>query len=134
VRSKESGDQILSQRLAPVVQATSIDEFYLDLTGTDLLFGKSLEVTANRILETVREKTKISVSIGGATRRMIAKFSSGVAKPRGVHIVQTGQEMEFMKRLDLADIPGVGPSLVEALRKRGLVRIEDALGGPGKVA
>ena len=116
------------ERLAPVVQAASIDEFYLDLTGTDRLFGEPLEVTANRIRETVLEETQISVSIGGATRRMIAKLASGVAKPGGVHIVPTGQEAEFMKRLDLADIPGVGPSLVEALRKRGLVRIEDALG------
>ena len=116
------------ERLAPVVQAASIDEFYLDLTGTDRLFGESLEVTANRIRETVLEETQISVSIGGATRKMIAKLASGVAKPGGVHIVPTGQEAEFMKRLDLADIPGVGPSLVEALRKRGLVRIEDALG------
>jgi len=116
------------ERLAPVVQAASIDEFYLDLTGTDRLFGESLEVTANRIRETVLKETQISVSIGGATRRMIAKLASGVAKPGSVHIVPTGQEAEFMKRLDLAEIPGVGPSLVEALRKRGLVRIEDALG------
>jgi len=116
------------EKLAPVVQAASIDEFYLDLTGTDRLFGESLEVTAHRVRKTVLEETQVSVSIGGATRRMIAKLASDVAKPGGVHIVPTGQEAEFMKRLDLADIPGVGPSLVEALRKRGLVRIEDALG------
>jgi len=116
------------ERLAPVVQAASIDEFYLDLTGTERLFGESLEVTANRIRGIVLEETHVSVSIGGATHRMIAKLASGIAKPGGVYIVPTGQEAEFMKRLDLADIPGVGPSLVEALRKRGLVRIEDALG------
>jgi len=116
------------EKLAPVVQAASIDEFYLDLTGTDRLFGESLEVTAHRVRKTLLEETQVSVSIGGATRRMIAKLASDVAKPGGVHIVPTGQEAEFMKRLDLADIPGVGPSLVEALRKRGLVRIEDALG------
>ena len=116
------------EKLAPVVQAASIDEFYLDLTGTDRLFGESLEVTAHRIRKAVLEETRISVSIGGATRRMIAKLASDVAKPGGVHIVPAGQEAEFMKRLDLADIPGVGPSLVKGLRKRGLVRIEDALG------
>ena len=113
--------------LAPVVQAASIDEFYLDLTGTERLFGKSLEVTARRIRETVLEATRISVSIGGGTRRMIAKLASGRAKPGGVQIVPAGQEAEFMKGLDLAAIPGVGPALVEALRKRGLVRIEEAL-------
>ena len=59
---------------------------------------------------------------------MIAKLASGLAKPGGVHIVSEGQEAEFMKRLDLAEIPGVGPALAEALKKRGLVRIEEALG------
>ena len=115
------------EKLAPVVQVASIDEFYLDLAGTERLFGESLETTALHIRETVLETTRISVSIGGGTRRMIAKLASGVAKPGGVHIVPPGQEEEFMKGLDLADIPGVGPALVEALRRRGLVRIEDAI-------
>jgi DNA polymerase-4 len=116
------------ENLAPVVQAASIDEFYLDLTGTERLFGEPLEVTAHHIREVVLEATRISVSIGGGTRRMIAKLASDIAKPGGVHIVPAGQEGDFMKRLDLADIPGVGPALVEALRRRGLVRIEEALG------
>ena len=115
------------ETLAPVVQAASVDEFYLDLTGTERLLGESLEVTARRIRETVLEATGISVSIGGGTRRMIAKLASGRAKPGGVRIVPTGHEAEFMKGLNLAEIPGVGPALVEALRERGLVRIEEAL-------
>jgi DNA polymerase-4 len=109
------------------VQAASIDEFYLDLAGTERLFNEPLEATANHIRETVLKTTGVSVSIGGGTRRMIAKLASGRAKPGGVHIVPEGQEAEFMKGLDLAEIPGVGPALVEALRKRGLVRVEDAL-------
>ena len=113
--------------LAPVVQAASIDEFFLDLTGTERLFDESLEVTARRIRATVLEATRVSVSIGGGTRRMIAKLASGRAKPGGVHIVPERGEAEFMKSLDLAEIPGVGPALAEALRKRGLVRVEEAL-------
>ena len=116
------------ETLAPVVQAASIDEFYLDLAGTERLFGESLEVTAHHIRETVLEATRISVSIGGGTRRMVAKLASAKAKPGGVHIVPPGHEADFMRGLDLADIPGVGPALVEALRKKGLVRIEEALG------
>ncbi len=115
-------------KLSPVVQSASIDEFYLDLTGTERLFAESLEVTAHRIRAAVLKATRISVSIGGGTRRMIAKLASGKAKPEGVLLVPPGQEAGFMKGLDLADIPGVGPALVEALRKKGLVRIEDALG------
>lgn len=116
------------EELSPVVQAASVDEFYLDLTGTERLFeGESLEASAWRIRESVLERTKISVSLGGGTRRIIAKLAATRAKPAGVHVVVPGEEQAFLNQLDLAELPGVGPSLVEALRKRGLVRVEDAL-------
>ncbi len=118
----------LLKRLAPIVQAASIDEFYLDLTGTDRLFGEALATTAHRIRKSVLEETGISVSVGGSTRKMVAKLASGLAKPGGVHIVPEGDEATLMRKLDLAAIPGVGPALVESLKRRGLVRIEDALG------
>jgi DNA polymerase-4 len=115
--------------LAPVVQAASIDEFYLDLTGTERLFaGESLTDTAHRFRERVLRETGISVSIGGGTRRVIAKMAAGKAKPAGVHIVPPGGELGFLKTLDLAELPGVGPSLVDALRRKGLVRVGEALG------
>lgn len=116
------------QRLAPVVQAASIDEFYLDLSGTERLFhGEALVETATRLREEVLRETRISVSVGGGTRRVIAKLATRRAKPAGVFIVEPGAELDFLKTLELGDLPGVGPSLVEALRKRGLVRVEDAL-------
>jgi len=113
--------------LAPVVQAASIDEFYLDLTGTERLFDEPLTETAHRIRETVLERTEISVSIGGGTRKMIAKLASGLAKPAGVHIVPAGEELEFMRTLELRDIPGIGPSLLASLNERGLATVEQAL-------
>ena len=113
--------------LSPVVQAASIDEFYLDLTGTERLFhNESFPETAWRIRETVLERTQVSVSLGGGTRRVIAKLATNFAKPAGVHIVPAGEEEAFLRGLDLADLPGVGPSLVAALEKRGLVCVEDA--------
>jgi len=119
--------QVLEE-LAPVVQAASVDEFYLDLTGTERLFsGETLEQTAWRLRETVLERTSISVSLGGGTRRVIAKLATTRAKPAGVHVVPPGQEQDFLNQLNLADLPGVGPSLADALRHRGLVRVEDAL-------
>jgi DNA polymerase-4 len=116
------------ERLAPVVQAASVDEFYLDLSGTERLFAReSLEDTARRIRERVLAETEISVSIGGGTRRVIAKLAASRAKPAGVHIVPAGAEQDFLDELELAEIPGIGPSLVEALRKRGLVHVRDAV-------
>jgi len=116
------------EELAPVVQAASVDEFYLDLSGTERLFAdETLEQTAWRIRDSVLERTNISVSLGGGTRRVIAKLATTKAKPAGVHIVAPGREQEFLNGLDLADLPGVGPSLVKALEKKGLVRVEDAM-------
>lgn len=115
--------------MAPVVQAASIDEFYLDLSGTHRLFhGESLPTTATRIREEVQRRTRISVSIGGGTRRVIAKLATRKAKPAGVHVVAVGEEEAFLRTLELGDLPGVGPSLVQALARKGLVRVEDALG------
>ncbi len=114
-------------RLAPVVQAASIDEFYLDLSGTErLLKGEPLIASARRIREEVLARTDISVSIGGGTQRVVAKMATRRAKPAGVHVVDPGQEEAFMAGFDLADVPGIGPSFLAQLHKRSLHRVEDA--------
>ena len=113
--------------LAPVVQSASVDEFYLDLTGTERAFGgESLAETAERIRKAVRERAGIAVSIGGGTRRVIAKLATKRAKPDGVHVVEPGREEEFMRTLDLGDIPGIGPMLARKLAAKGLVSVESA--------
>jgi DNA polymerase IV len=113
---------------SPVVEAASVDEFYLDLTGTEMLYrGEALEETARRIQREVLDRTGISISIGAATGRTLAKMAASVNKPFGVHVVPPGGEAEFMARFDLADIPGVGPSLAEWLRRRGAVTVRDLL-------
>jgi DNA polymerase-4 len=113
---------------SPVVEAASVDEFYLDLTGTEMLYrGEPLETTVLRIQRAVLDRTGISISIGAATGRTLAKMAASVNKPFGVHVVPPGGEAEFMARFDLADIPGVGPSLAESLRRRGAVTVRDLL-------
>jgi DNA polymerase-4 len=125
-RSREVRDVLT--RLSPVVQAASIDEFYLDLSGTERLFhGESLADTAWRIRDSVLDESGISVSIGGGVTRLVAKLATSLAKPGGVHVVPAGAEKDFMRQFRLADLPGVGPSLVEALARRGLVTVQDAL-------
>ncbi len=126
-RSREI--RVVLERFAPVVEAASIDEFYLDLSGTERLYrDETLADTARRIQRAVRERTGIAVSIGGGTQRMIAKMATRLAKPNGVHLVAAGGEAEFMLRWDLADIPGVGPVLARALDRRGARSVRDALG------
>lgn len=126
-RSREVRDAL--EDLSPVVQAASVDEFYLDLTGTERLFHRApLEETARDIREQVLERTGISVSIGGGTNRLVAKLAARPAKPGGVFIVPPGGEEAFVGGLELADLPGVGPALLRSLRERGIQTIADARG------
>jgi DNA polymerase-4 len=127
VMEKSREVRAVLEDLAPVVQAASVDEFYLDLGGTERLFStETLEATARRIREAVLARTQVTVSIGGGTGRMIAKLATAKAKPAGVCVVAPGAERAFLDELDLADIPGVGPALAATLQARGLVRVRDA--------
>ena len=113
--------------LSPVVQAASIDEFYLDLTGTERLFkGEDLAATADRIRLAVHDRTGVAVSLGGGTQRVVAKVATRVAKPNGVHVVPPGEEAAFMSRFRLAELPGVGPAFLERLAAKGLRTAADA--------
>jgi len=128
VRRKHAEVRAVLDDFSPVVEAASVDEFYLDLTGTELLYHhEPLEATVRRIQAEVRERTEITVSVGAATGRMLAKMAAGVNKPAGVFVVPPGGERDFMLRWELADIPGVGPSFAEAMRRRGVTTVRQAL-------
>jgi DNA polymerase-4 len=121
-------------RFTPVVEGASIDEWYLDLTGTEALYAhESLEATAARIRDAVQRETGMWLSIGGGTSKLVAKLAAERAKPRpqiggtGVRIVAPGAEGEFLREFDLAEIPGIGPKLQAKLTALGLVRVEDVL-------
>ena len=122
------------RRFAPVVECASIDEWYLDLTGTDGVYpGRSLADVAASIRDAVREETGLSVSFGGGSSRLVAKLAVELAKPKpdrpasGVFVVSDGAEAEFMQRFDLADLPGVGPKFRERLDQLGLRTVRDLL-------
>jgi DNA polymerase-4 len=114
-------------RFSPLVEAASVDEAYLDLTGTERLYaGESLRDTALRMQAAVLVETRIQTSIGGGTCKLVAKLAVDRAKPAGVHIVTPGGEAEFLASFKLGDIPGVGPVFTEELRRFGLVEVADA--------
>ncbi|MGH7469312.1 MAG: Y-family DNA polymerase [Longimicrobiales bacterium] len=115
-------------RFVPVVEAASIDEFYLDLSGTERVYNnRALTDVAVLIRQAVLEETRISLSIGGGTNRLIAKLAARRAKPAGVLVVPTGEELEFMRTLSLASLPGVGPRFQQRLRAYGLTMVTDVL-------
>ena len=125
-KSREIHDVL--ERFSPVVETASSDEFYLDLSGTERLYkDEPLAETARRMREAVLAETRLSVSIGGGTSKLIAKMAAGVAKPGGVHVVPEGIEGEFMRRFQLADIPFVGKRFAERLENYNLKSVDDAL-------
>ncbi len=121
-------------RFAPVVESASIDEWYMDLGGTEALYhNEPLAETARRMREAVLQETGLSVSIGGGTTKLVAKLAVERAKPKpgsgatGVHIVETGKEAEFLATFSLAELPLVGPKFQERLAKLGMKTVRDVL-------
>jgi DNA polymerase-4 len=116
------------ERFAPVVAPASIDEFYLDLTGTEALYGHApLAEVASRMRSAVREETEIEVSVGGGASRLVAKLAVRRAKPAGVHVVPAGEEGAFLRGFRLRELPGVGPKMEERLARLGLRTVPDVL-------
>jgi DNA polymerase IV len=123
------------ERFAPVVETASIDEWYLDMTGTEGVYhDEPLELTAHCIRDEVKAATGISVTVGGGTAKLIAKLAAERGKPRpgsdssGVLIVPAGEEQLFMNQFRLAEIPQVGPRFAERLVAAGLETVPDVLG------
>src|SRR5690606_21943240 len=86
------------RRFTPLVEAASSGAAYLHLAGTEALYGgESLAATAERIRIAVLEETRIHVSGGGGTSKLIAKLAVERAKPSGVHVVAPGGEEAFMR-------------------------------------
>jgi DNA polymerase-4 len=105
---------ILAQ-FSPVVEMVSIDEAYLDLSGTARLHGPPL-AAAHKLLCAITRTTGLPSSAGLASTRLVAKVSSDQAKPRGLLWVAAGQEARFLAPLPVRKIPGIGEVTERALK------------------
>ena len=112
------------QSFSPRVEMASIDEAYLDLTGTERLHGPPLRA-AHRLHALVKEATDLNCSIGIAASRMVAKVASDQAKPNGVLWIIPGREAEFLAPLDVRKIPGVGKVTEKNLNACGIRKVGD---------
>lgn len=109
---------------SPLVEMASVDEAYMDLTGTERLLGPPLRA-AHALHERMKARTGLNCSIGIATSKMVAKVSSDQAKPNGVLWVQPGLEAEFLAGLDVRRIPGVGKVMERRLAELGIRKVGD---------
>lgn len=134
VRGRYRRYQELSARImaifgnySPDMTQMSIDEAFLDMTGTERLFGRP-EDAARRIKDDVKKQTGLSVSIGVAGTMYVAKIASGLNKPDGLTVVKAGDETAFMLALPLEKLWGAGGKTQKRLRDSGLFSTADIYG------
>lgn len=118
VRAASRAVRTILADFSDILEAASIDEFYLDMTGSARIFGP-LPGVAQRIQQRVFDEQQLPCSIGGGANKLIAKIAADAAKPQGTRIVAAGAEAAFLAPLPLSVIPGVGPKSAETLRRHG---------------
>jgi len=112
------------RRFSPLVEPLSIDEAFLDLTGTEGLFGSG-EAAARKLKQAVHDETELTASVGVASNRLVAKIASDLRKPDGLVVVPPGQEQAFLAPLPIERLWGVGASTRRALAEYGVATIGD---------
>jgi DNA polymerase-4 len=110
-------------KYTPLVEFTSLDDAYLDLTGTLHLYTDPKEV-AHAIQKEIFEKVGVGLSIGIGKNKVIANIASGLRKPKGIVEVPAGSEKEFLAPLPVEALPGVGRVAKEKFTDLGIFSVE----------
>lgn len=108
----------------PLVEPLSLDEAFLDVSGSHRLFGSTVEI-GRTIKRRIREETGLVASVGIAPTKFVAKIASDIGKPDGFVVVNDDEVQDFLRPLDARKIWGVGPSTWKQLERLGLRTIGD---------
>jgi DNA polymerase-4 len=125
-RYKYVSAEIMSilKRYSPLVEAVSIDEAYLDVSGCERIHGDPETIAAD-IKQTIRRETELSCSVGVAPVRFLAKIASDMNKPNGMMVIQEDVVTEFIDRLPIHKVPGVGKLSRRHLNDIGVCMLGD---------
>ena len=107
------------KEFTPLVEVASIDEAYLDITQSLLLFQSSFHI-AKSIKDRIRQSEKLTCSIGVAPNKLLAKLGSGLKKPDGLVVIRKDDVGEILEDLPVSKLFGIGPKLAEALNSIGI--------------
>lgn len=107
---------------SPILEQVSVDEAFLDMTGTEGLFGDA-EESGRRIKAAIRKRTGLTASVGAAENKFLAKLASDVKKPDGLFVVRPGEVRDFLDPLPVGRLWGVGKKTVAELHQVGLYTI-----------
>ncbi len=110
----------LMERLTPLVESVSIDEAFLDLSGTARLHGAPPAVMLARLAREVEAETGLTISIGLSFNKFLAKMASDLDKPRGYAVIAPAQAQAFLDGLKVRDLWGVGPAAARTLKMHGI--------------
>jgi DNA polymerase-4 len=113
----------LMRELTPLVEPVSIDEAFLDLTGTERLHHGSPALTLARFAHRVEKEIGISISVGLSYNKFLAKIASDLRKPRGFSIIGREEAADFLADKPVGIIPGIGASAQSRLAKVGVTQI-----------
>lgn len=123
-RYREVSGRIMSilETFSPLVEQVSIDEAYLDISGTRRLLGKPREIGAE-IKARVADVTSLSCSVGIAPNKFLAKIASEADKPNGLTVIEPDEVLSFVEALPVSRVPGVGEKTLATLRNLGIERL-----------
>jgi DNA polymerase IV len=111
------------ETVTPLVEPLSIDEAFLDLTGTSRLHGHSPALTLAQLIKDINSKVGITASVGLAYNKYLAKVASDLEKPRGFSVLGKAEAKAFLAKRSVSLIWGVGRAMQEQLAKHGITLI-----------
>jgi DNA polymerase-4 len=122
----EASEQVFAilERYTPLIEPLSLDEAFLDVTASRALFGSPGEI-AERLRREIASEVNLPASAGIASSKFVAKIASDLAKPNGQREVPPGETRQFLARLPVSRLWGVGPKLEARLNQLGLRLVGD---------
>jgi DNA polymerase-4 len=125
-RYEEKAQEIraILQLYSPLVEPISLDEAFVDLTGTELLWGPP-EKVAEEVHKRIPKETGLSCSVGLGPNKLLAKMASDSAKPGGLRIVRPEEVQSFLDPLPVEELWGIGPKTAARLAEKGVRTVRD---------